>query len=241
MSFSSAVSKAPKTFGHSWIGSSIGQKTIVAVTGIILILFVFGHLLGNLTIFLGPEWINSYAQHLRDWGPLLWMVRVVLILAVLLHIYFTMLLWNSAAKGTPEKTVFRTQIQTTIFSRTMRLSGLIIFAFVVFHLAHFTWGWIQPEYAHLNTDQNQHNVFAMMVYGFRNPYIVAFYILGLALLAFHLSHGIGSLFQTLGLSNQKLRPLFNTAGRWIAWALFLGYVSIPLSIFFFGLGNDLVK
>jgi succinate dehydrogenase / fumarate reductase cytochrome b subunit len=223
------------------MSSSIGQKTIVALTGIVLILFVFGHLAGNLTIFLGPDWINSYAQHLRDWSPLLWTVRVILILAVVLHIYFTMLLWNSAAKATPQKTVFRTQIQTNVFSRTIRLSGLIVFAFVVFHLAHFTWGFVQPQYAHLNTGEGHHDVFTMMIYGFRNPYIVAFYILGLALLSFHLSHGIGSLFQTLGLSNRTLQPFFNAIGRWIAWILFLGYVSIPLSIFFFGLGKDFVK
>jgi succinate dehydrogenase / fumarate reductase cytochrome b subunit len=229
------------TITSAWIYSSIGQKTIVALTGIILVLFLFGHLLGNLTIFLGPDWINSYAQHLKDWSPLLWTVRVILIVAVVLHIYFTMLLWNTAAKATPQKTVFRTHIQTSVFSRTMRLSGFIVFAFVLFHLAHFTWGLVQPEYAHLNTAQGQHNVFEMMVYGFRNPYIVGFYIIGLGLLAFHLSHGIGSLFQTLGISNRRLKPVFNTAGQWIAWLLFVGYVSIPLSVFFFGLGKDLVK
>lgn len=219
----------------------MGQKTIVALTGIILVLFLFGHLLGNLTIFLGSDWINSYAQHLKDWSPLLWTVRVILIVAVILHIYFTMLLWNRSATATPRKTVFRTHIQTSVFSRTIRLSGLVVFAFVIFHLAHFTWGLVQPEYAHLNTPQGQHNVFEMMVYGFRNPYIVGFYMMGLALLAFHLSHGIGSLFQTLGISNRRLQPVFHMAGRWIAWLLFAGYVSIPLSVFFFGLGKDLVK
>lgn len=244
MSLPSVSANMPGTNSSSpstWIGSSLGKKTIVAVTGIILILFLFGHLLGNLTIYLGPDWINSYAQHLRNWSPMLWAVRIFLIVTVVLHIYCTMLLWNAAAKATPQKTVFRTHIQTSVFSRTIRFSGLVILAFVLFHLAHFTWGFVQPEYAHLKTVQGEPNIFDRMVHGFRNPYIVGFYILGLGLLAFHLSHGIGSLFQTLGISNRKLRSVFHIAGQWIAWLLFLGYASIPISIFFFSLGKDSVK
>src|SRR5213594_691697 len=87
-----AVRTKPRGFLSAFCHSSVGRKIIVAVTGVILILFVVGHLLGNLQIFLGPEWINAYSQHLRDLGPLLWLIRIVLLITVILHIYFTVLL-----------------------------------------------------------------------------------------------------------------------------------------------------
>ena len=122
----------------------------------------------------------------------------------------------------------------------MRLTGLIVLAFIAFHLAHFTLHLINPSYATLHTDldgQQVHDVYRMVVLGFSNPFVSGFYILSLALVAFHLSHGIGSLFQTLGLSSQTLRPVYEATGRIVAWALFAGYAAIPVSVLFFGLGK----
>lgn len=218
-----------------WLHSSIGKKTIVAFTGAILLFFLFGHLLGNLTIYMGSEWTNSYGKHLHDFWPILWTSRIILLVAGFLHIYFTVILWRDAEKATIKK-VFHTHIQTTLFSRTVRLSGLIIFSFVLFHLLHFTWGLVQPKYANLISPNGEHDIFSMVVHGLRNPYIAGFYIFGLGLVAFHLSHGIGSLFQTFGISNRKLRPILNWTGYFVAWILFIGYASIPISILFFGLG-----
>jgi succinate dehydrogenase / fumarate reductase cytochrome b subunit len=209
----------------AWVHSSVGRKTIVALTGIILLSFLFGHLLGNLTVYMGPGWTNSYGKHLRDF----------------FHIYFTAVLWREAAKATLKKNVFRTHIQTKLFNRTVRLSGICVFIFVLFHLCHFTWGLVQPAYIHLKTPDGERDIFSMITYGFRNPFISGLYILGLFLLAFHLSHGVGSLFQTLGISNRKFRPVFCAASYFIAWMLFAGYISIPISILFFGLGTDFVR
>lgn len=217
----------------AWLLSSIGKKTIVAVTGTLLVLFVIGHLGGNLTFFLGPDWMNAYAKHLRELGPLLWVARIGLLAAVGLHIYFTMLLWKENQAARPSKYVVKNTIQASVGVRTMRLTGLVVFAFVVFHILHFTTRNIDPAfqtYEYNLHGEEVHNVFRMVVVGFSNPLVSTFYIISLALLAFHLSHGIASLFQTLGLTNKKLQPVFQIAGRVIAWGLFLGFSSIPVSV-----------
>lgn len=225
----------------AWVFSSIGKKTVVALTGIALVLFVIGHLLGNLTVFVGPHAMNEYALKLRGLGPLLWMARIGLLAAVGLHIYFTMLLWKENMAARPQKYAVNARMKTTLFARTMRLTGLFVLAFVVFHLAHFTWGVVQPSYAHLVDAQGHHDVYAMVIHGFRNPLISIFYIAALFFLTLHISHGIGSLFQTLGMTNQKMRGIYETISRVIAWVLFLGYASIPISILVFGLGKGVVQ
>lgn len=225
----------------AWLFSSIGKKTIVSLTGIALVLFAIGHLGGNLTFFAGPDWINAYALHLRDLGPLLWVARIGLLVAVGLHIFFTMLLWKENQAARPSKYSVKKSVQSSVGVRTMRMTGLIIFAFVVFHLAHFTWQFVDPDYRHFEYDLHGtevHNVFRMIVVGFSNPLISIFYVVSLALLAFHLSHGIASLFQTLGITNKRLRPVFELAGNIIAWGLFIGFSSIPISVLIFGYGKD---
>ena len=227
----------------AWLFSSIGKKTIVAATGIALVLFVIGHLLGNLTFFFGPDAMNGYAVHLRDLGPLLWLARIGILAAVALHIYFTMLLWKENQAARPAKYLHRSRVQTTVFARTMRLTGLVVFAFVIFHLSHFTWMIVDPAYrSYESTVEGHpaHDVYRMVVAGFRHPLVSAFYILSLALLASHLSHGIASLFQTLGLNNQQLRPRFERLGRLVAWALFAGFSSIPIAVLL-GVGGPALK
>lgn len=237
-STTSAVRKSSPVM--AWLFSSIGKKTVVAVTGIILVLFVIGHLIGNLTFFFGPDWINAYAVHLRDLGPLLWVVRLGLLAAVALHIFFTMKLWQENNAARPEKYAVKSRVQSTVFARTMRLTGLIVFAFVIFHLAHFTLLLVHPEFSGYHDAQGRHDVFRMVVAGFSYPLVSAFYVLSLALLASHLSHGIASLFQTLGLSNRRLQPAFAKAGRLVAWTLFIGFSSIPVSVLL-GFGHAALK
>jgi len=233
----------PRSPITSWLFSSIGKKLIVSATGIALVLFVIGHLLGNLTFFFGPDAMNGYALHLRDLGPLLWVARIGLIVAVGLHIYFTMLLWKENHAARPSKYVYQSRVRSTVFARTMRLTGLIVFAFVIFHLSHFTWQIIDHGYRdyHATVDgRPAHDVYRMVVVGFSVPLVSAFYVLSLGLLAFHLSHGIASLFQTLGLNNQQLRPRFEIVGKTIAWALFLGFSSIPIAVLL-GVGKEVLK
>ena len=211
--------------------SSIGRKMIVAVTGVILILFVIGHLLGNLQIFLGPEWINAYSQHLRDLGPLLWFIRLILLVTVILHIYFTVLLAIENKRARPAGYIDRNYVKASWASRHMVVSGLVVLAFIIFHLLHFTARKFNPQFPLLKLDPlNRYDVYSMMVYGFQNVYVSIFYVIGLFLLTLHLTHGSSSFFQSLGLNDQKLTPRLAVGGRIFAWLLFIGYTSIPVAV-----------
>ncbi len=149
---------------------------IVAVTGIILILFVIGHLLGNLQIFLGPDWVNGYAQHLRDLGPLLWVIRLFLLAAVVVHIYVTIQLAIENRRARPQAYVDREYVKATFASRHMVMSGLIVLAFIIYHIAHFTVRVTDPRFGLLKADPLGHyDVYSMMVYGFQNYYVSGFY------------------------------------------------------------------
>jgi succinate dehydrogenase / fumarate reductase cytochrome b subunit len=211
--------------------SSVGKKMIVAITGIILILFVIGHLLGNLQIFIGPDWINGYSQHLRDLGPLLWLIRIFLLLTVVIHIYVTIQLAIENRRARPEPYIDRQYVKATFASRHMLMSGLIVLAFIIYHLAHFTVRVTDPRFALLKLDPlHRYDVYSMMVYGFQSYLVSGFYVLGLFLLALHLSHGSSSFFQSLGLNDEKLAPRLAVGGRIFAWLLFVGYTSIPVAV-----------
>ncbi len=204
---------------------------IVAISGIILILFVIGHLLGNLQIFLGPDWINGYSQHLRDLGPILWIIRIFLLTTVIVHIYVTIRLAIDNRRARPEAYIDKQHVKATFASRHMVMSGLIVLAFIIYHIAHFTVRVTDRRFALLKADPlNHYDVYSMMVYGFQSIYVSSFYVLGLFLLALHLSHGSSSFFQSLGLTNKMLTPRLAFGGRVFAWLLFLGYTSIPIAV-----------
>ena len=211
--------------------SSIGRKYIVAVTGVILVGFIVGHLLGNLQIFLGPDYINSYAEKLRAMGVLLWVVRIFLLVTVVLHIYFTIRLAIDNRKARPVPYARKEHVKSTMASRSMWISGLLLLAFIIYHIAHFTVQVADPRFALLKLDPlNRHDVYSMMVYGFQNVIVSAFYVVAMFLLALHLSHGTSSFFQSLGLNDKRLTPKLARGGRIFAWLIFAGYVSIPLAV-----------
>jgi succinate dehydrogenase / fumarate reductase, cytochrome b subunit len=229
---SSPATPSKKSCSCPLFSSSIGRKWIVAITGIVLVLFVIGHLLGNLSIFLGPDAINTYARFLQSLGEILWLIRLVLLTCVVFHIWFTIALWRENLAARPQKYAVKNDLQTTLSARLMRVSGLVVLAFVLFHLAEFTWQSLNPEYRTFEDSQGRHDVYRMVLAAFSNPFVSGFYILAIGLLAMHLSHGIASLFQTLGLTTARMRPRFERGGQIIAWNLFAGYSSIPLAVFF---------
>lgn len=214
----------------SYLSSSIGRKWIVALTGLGLFGFVVGHLVGNLQVFLGPEPLNRYALFLQSLGELLWIIRLGLLAMVVAHIVFTikLRLENRAARGTPYAVT--TRRAATFPARMMMLSGLMVLCFIVFHLLHFTAQKIDPSFLALHDDKGRHDVYRMLILGFQNKLASAFYIVAVGLLAMHLNHGIGSLFQTLGLNSAKVRPLWEKGGVAFSWLIFLGYASIPVAV-----------
>jgi succinate dehydrogenase / fumarate reductase cytochrome b subunit len=204
---------------------------IVAVTGVILILFVIGHLLGNLQIFLGPDWINGYSQHLHDLGPLLWIIRAILLIVVILHIYYTIRLAIENRTARPQNYRRKDIVKASFASRHMVMSGVILLAFIVYHLLQFTLRTTDPRFATLPADPLGHyDVYSMMVLGFSSPLVSGFYIFAMFLLCLHLSHGSSSFFQSLGLNNKNLTPRLALIGRIFAWCLFVGYSSIPAAV-----------
>lgn len=214
------------------VTSSIGRKTIVAVTGTLLVLFVIVHMLGNWNMFLGPDAMNSYAANLQSLGGLLWLARIGLIVAFVLHIFFAIQLniENKMARPIPYKK--KDYVKATLTSRTMALSGLLILSFVIYHLLHYTLGVVQPETfkANLTDSQGRPDVYMMVIYGFKNPLISISYIIAMFFLAMHLDHAVQSVFQTLGLTTKNIFPKLIRFSRGLAIFIFVGYTLIPLSI-----------
>jgi succinate dehydrogenase / fumarate reductase cytochrome b subunit len=229
--------------------SSLGKKYIMALSGLILVGFVVGHMVGNLQMFLHPDWINEYAYKLQHlpYG-LIWVVRLVLLVTVVAHIVTAVLLVIENKKARPQGYSVNRPIQATFASRTMRYSGLILIFFIIFHIMHFTVQNIHPEFKELETElagvgtihgvydklaavgkTTVHDVHTMVAVGFsaRYWYVSLFYIISMVLLCFHLSHGISSMFQSLGFRNNIWRKRLDRAAVVIAWAVFIGFASIP--------------
>lgn len=217
--------------------SSIGKKILVALTGGVFVLFVLGHMLGNLQVFLGPEMLNAYAHKLQSLGPLLWVIRIFLLVTIAAHIILTIQLTreNRAARGS--RYGFDATIQATKRSRTMIWSGLTVLAFIVYHILHFTAGfrngYRDPAnaryFTELHGDKVQ-NCWQMVVDGFSSWPASAFYIIAMLLLCNHLAHGVSSMFQTLGLATEKNGPLIQKAGAAFALIILIGNCSIPIAI-----------
>jgi succinate dehydrogenase / fumarate reductase cytochrome b subunit len=207
----------------AFLGSSVGRKLVMAVTGIVLFGFVVGHLLGNLQIYQGPEKINHYAHLLKSMGPLLWAVRAGLLLIVGLHIWaatvLTLTSWSARPIGY-RKTRYQ---ESDYASRTMRWSGPLLFLFIVYHLLHFTTGTVHPHF-------DPADVYSNVVIGFSNPWVAGFYILAMLALGLHLYHGLWSMLQSLGLSHPRYDALRRVFAAVFTLFLVGGNISIPVAV-----------
>lgn len=209
-----------------FLTSSVGRKFVMALTGLGLLLFVTAHLFGNLLIFLGPDWINAYAEHLEELPALLWPARVLLLSMLLVHMVCGISLAVQNRKARPVPYQAQATIQASIPSRTMVISGIAIFIYILLHLAHFTLGRIQPESHALLDAQGRHDVYSMVVIGFRHPALAGFYLISMFFLSLHLSHGSASLLQSAGLLNGAGAKTAKKIGAAYGALLFIGYSSI---------------
>ena len=209
--------------------SSLGKKYIMAITGFLLFLFVIVHLLGNLQVYLGPEPMNAYAALLKSRPALLWTARAGLFVIAVLHIVSALQLAAENKAARPQHYAEGKPI-ATVASRTILVSGLIIFAFIVYHLMHFTVGITNPDLMELHDPLGHHDVYRMTVEGFKNPWVSAFYIVSMILLCLHLSHGVSSLFQSLGIRRKATVALINRFAQASAILVLIGNCSIPISI-----------
>ncbi len=212
-------------------GSSVGKKLLVALSGAALLLFLLGHLVGNLLIYMGREVLNSYAEFLHHslHGAGVWFARLGLLGAFVVHIVATIHLVQQNKAAREQRYQFESTAKASKASRTMIISGVIILSFVIFHLLHFT---ILPNdlVDSTTSDHLRPDVYGMVVQGFSNIFLSLFYIVSIAFLSFHLSHGFASVFQTLGLRSKKSTDLIQWAGWGYAGFIFFGNISIPIAI-----------
>lgn len=229
--------------------STLGRKYIMAVSGAVLVVFVIGHLMGNLQIFLGREVINAYGEFLHSVPELLWGARIGLLVMVGLHIWSAISLSNANKAARPIAYENWNPTAASYASRTMLMSGLIIAAFVIYHLLHYTFevpginftGQDFGTFEELRPGHDaRHDVYKMMVVGFSQPLVALFYILAIGLLCLHLSHGVSAAFQSLGLKNKTWGPFLDRFAKGFAIVIFLGYASIPTAVLL-GLGKEVVK
>ena len=203
--------------------STIGKKAVMAVSGLILFLFVIGHLIGNLQIYEGPEKLNNYAVFLRSMPALLWTVRITLLVMVILHIWSSVLLALRKIDARPIGYVKHQSTQSSYASRTMYWSGPIILAFVIYHLLDFTFGTVNPNF-------QEGNVYANVIASFQKIPVTAFYIIAMLALCLHLYHGLWSAFQSLGFAHPRYTPVLKRGAAVVAILIAAGNISIPLSV-----------
>ena len=211
--------------------SSILSKMIVALTGLAMIGFLAAHLLGNLQIFAGQDAVNDYAVKLRHYPQVLWTFRLGIIVVAVLHIAYTINLKLENMAARPTGYVRREYLRASLTSRTMIWTGLLVLTYIVYHLLHLTWHVTNPELSHYVDAEGRHDVFNMIVLSFQNPLIAFFYVAGVTLVAFHLWHGIPSMFQTVGLNQKRCERVIGIVGPIVAVLFAIGYISIPVAIY----------
>lgn len=232
--------------------SSIGPKIIMGATGVILVGFVLVHLAGNLQIYLGSDPFNTYAQKLKSLPELVWAVRGILLVAAALHIAAAVRLTRINWAARPHAyAIGRRYGKTTFAALFMRGSGLVLLAFIVYHLLHFTVGVVQPESFKVHEvlragewvretnadlikalphDQVRHDAYTMFVVGFQNLAVALSYVVAVLLLGSHLRHGVASMLATLGFSYGRARVLAERASTTIAAVVTLGNLSFPIAV-----------
>lgn len=214
--------------------STIGKKVIMAVTGIILVAFVVLHMLGNLQVFIGPEKMNTYSAFLKSLGELLWLARLILLVALILHVTMAYQLAQRSRQARPIGYQRRDPQVSTVASRTMRWGGVLILVFVVFHILHFTTGTVFPWASRpdaLYPAFSHTDVYGNVIAAFRSPWVVTFYVVVMLFLLLHLFHGAWASVRTLGLVKPSPRPLQRHLATVIALGVWLGFTAIPIAVF----------
>lgn len=217
-----------------YLNSSIGRKQVVAATGLMLILFVVGHLAGNLTFFFGPKLFNAYAHKLAHLRPGLYLIEGGLLFVFLIHIYFTVLLVHDNIRSRPiDYEVKKSTEQRSLATRLMPLSGVIVFLFVIWHLIDFTFADKNGAQSYLGNAPINYELYGVVYNAFKNPLHSALYIIAMWAIGMHLSHGIESFSQTFGIKNLEnallIQRISNTAAVLVAGTFSL----IPVYVLFF--------
>jgi len=211
---------------RQFYGSMVGKKAVMGVTGLIGIGFVILHSLGNLLVFRGPDAINSYSHFLKSTGELLWGLRIVLIVAVVLHVVAAAQLTRQSRAARPLGYVRWEPQAATIASRTMRWGGVLLLVFIVVHILHFTTGTIRPAGAFSRQD-----VYANVVTSFRIWWVALFYVVSMIALGLHLFHGAWSSVRSIGVSRMSAVPLRHRVSMALAILIWAAFTAVPVAVF----------
>jgi succinate dehydrogenase / fumarate reductase, cytochrome b subunit len=214
---------------RTW-GSSVGKKSVMAVTGVIFLLFVIAHMLGNLKVFFGITAFDAYSEHLRTLGAeifgyegVLWIIRVVLLASVVLHMWAAFSLWYKAKKARPVGYAHRPSWQGSYAARTMRWGGVILLLFIVWHILDLTVGAVNPA-------PEGAGAYEKLIASFDRPVVAIFYVLAMLALGLHIRHGLWSAMQTLGGNSAMRQNSLKTLSFVVAGVITLGFVIIPISV-----------
>jgi succinate dehydrogenase / fumarate reductase cytochrome b subunit len=203
--------------------SSIGKKAVMAVTGIGMILFLITHVLGNLQVFAGPLKINEYSANLRRLGPLLWLIRGGLLVALVLHVIAAYQLTQRKSAARPVGYAHQEPQISTFAARTIRWGGVLLLVFVALHLLHFTFGTIHPAFDHKD-------VYGNLIAGFQIWWVAVLYLVAMVGLGLHLYHGTWSSLRTLGLTRAGRDPMHRRIATVLAWVIYLGFSIVPIAV-----------
>lgn len=209
--------------GSRFYDATIGKKVVMAVTGVILALFVIVHMLGNLQVLAGAAKINEYAKLLQSSMPVLWGARITLLLAVVLHVRAAVQLYALKAAARPVAYAKKGHRGATLASRAMIWSGYALGLFIVYHILHFTTGTAHPDFIH-------GDVFHNVTYAFKNPVIAGIYVVSMGLLSMHLSHGLYSFTASLGLSHPRYTARVRVLARVLAVVIAAGFAAVPIAV-----------
>jgi succinate dehydrogenase / fumarate reductase cytochrome b subunit len=206
--------------------TTIGKKVVMAVSGFVVVGWLFLHMLGHIAAFAGRDVYNEYAAFLADRPPLLWGQRVVLAAALVVHIHAAFSLWARNSDARPRSYAQRKDLATNYAALTMRYGGLVLLSFIIYHVLHLTVGMTE----HLGYEFVRGDVYNNLVLGFQRPLVAAFYIVAQVALGMHLYHGIWSLTQTLGADHPKYNGLRQLVAGGLTVVIVLGFVSVPVSV-----------
>ncbi len=231
MSSTPTTSSAKAPSSATFISASIGKKVLMAFSGIVAMSYIVGHMLGNLQIFIGPERLNAYGHSLHSLGAGLWVLRIGLLLFFALHIWMGVKLKAENLKAKPIRYKFNETVKASISSRTMIWSGTTILAFFIYHVLHFTARTTDPRFLNLPLDPAGHyDIYSMVILGFKNPVNSIVYIVAIGLLCTHISHGIYSMFQSLGLTNPSCSKMLQRFAHAVALIIFFGFTAVPVGV-----------
>ncbi|MDB4977175.1 MAG: succinate dehydrogenase (or fumarate reductase) cytochrome b subunit, b558 family [Myxococcaceae bacterium] len=211
----------------TYYGSTIGKKQVMAISGLIGVGFILGHMTGHLLTFKGAAAYNAYAHFLKNSGALLWGTRFTLLAAVALHVHAAFSLWSRNNEARPRAYYQRKDLATNYAALTMRYGGITLLLFLIYHLAHFTWGVTEPVDGVPFDPDNAYN---NLVLSFQHPAISGFYIVAMGVLGMHLYHGIWSLTQSLGLDHPKYNALRQRASMAGSALIVIGFIIVPVSV-----------